>query len=211
MSFVVHRTRAQHYFRQRAPIVHSSIGFVQTLGLEENFGTEPNNELDEYRRFFEGVSATVETAWNDYYIEFFMGHRAAAFPRWHRIETRLRDLQEHEHLADYLAPIGEVPNLYKSHVGWDQLDHVCAFILRLQMVRLEHESHGATPWTKSRTWGAAYVLGDMLHWLHVHQQQEWLKSGEVAEADVATEQATNGNAIVQFESPQTRWGRFWSW
>lgn len=225
MSLVFPQTRPQEYFQERYPIVHCAIGYVQGLGFPEDFGADPIGELRGYRDFFERHAAAVESAWRDYYIIWLMSHRASAFPRWHAVETRLRDAQQHENLADYLVPIESssgtgpaVSNHYKSHVGWDQLDHVCAFILRLQMLRFDAEAKAAgstmsTPtWTQSQTWGAAYVLADMLQWLHVVQQEHFLETGGTTLGDVAAELAAPGDAMVPLGPlhRETRWYQFWS-
>lgn len=194
------QSRSQAYFQQRPEIINKAIGYVSGLGYREHFGTDAAAELEAYRAFFARNAELIESAWQDYYVDYLMGRRASTFPRWHVVEARLRDLRMHENLPDYLHVRGH--NAYKTNVGWDRLDHICAFVWRVQMVRFDREEAGASAWTQSQAWGAAYILVDMLHWLQVEQQNVWLKSGEVTQPYIDDALAHDADAMAPIVKPE---------
>lgn len=177
-------TRTQAFFQHRPHCIIGAYGYATSLSLlDEESMRELSTVLPAW---FESVGREVDSAWEEYLRDWLLSHDGSRFPRWHEIEGRLNWILGMQNLPDYAHLI---ENYFKEHATWTQLDHVCAFVLRLQHHRILTEEGGVAgsraagpgavlppaAWAKATRWAAAYVMSEMLHWFQLEWQRDEVK------------------------------------
>jgi hypothetical protein len=213
MSWIRGPTDTQEYFHHRPYCVDNAIGYVSTLNIP--YLSSRVDLMNNFKSFFE--SNEVTKAFGDYELSWLRdrSRTASRFPCWHEVEGRLNYLISAEILPDYT---NAKVNHWKETVGWQQLDHVCAFILRLQLFRLVQEvRQGLKPWSRADQWAAAYVLCDMLHWMHLKFQERMIIERKSDPAlvqqirDSWIREEDTVAPVIQSQAPSAGvWSRFWS-
>ncbi|KAI0126770.1 hypothetical protein BJ170DRAFT_695189 [Xylariales sp. AK1849] len=177
MTWFSNPTESQDYFRNRPHIVDNAMGYVATLGLKA-FQRKRDDFLADFQSFFN--AAETNEAFLEYETDFLIKNCASRFPAWPKIEGSLNWCLGVQNLADYTNVI---KNKYKANAGWAQIDHVCAFILRLQLWRLKQEKEkDLEPWTIADYWAATFVLGDMLYWRQLKAQRRYIVERDLIDA-----------------------------
>ncbi|KAK6074116.1 hypothetical protein SCUP234_08443 [Seiridium cupressi] len=190
-------SRVHEFFHHRPFIVDNTTGYIASRGIKKDYPHCRIGVTNSFKSTFQDHSAEVEAAWKDYLVEYLMSNMTSRYPRFYEVQERLDFILHEENTPDYMH---FSQNFYKAHANWDQLDHVCGFIIRLQKLRMDCEDKGeyADSWTKSTFWGSAYLLWELLHYFHCQEQDEEIKKGGTL-GDAIKEQ--RDTSMPQFAAP----------
>jgi hypothetical protein len=180
------------FFYNRPYCVDNAVGFVAQLGLNEHL-RERDELIADFQVFFDACE--VSAAWECYELDWLITDErlASGFPRWHDVDGRVNFALASQILSDYT---NITTNFYKEQTGWQQVDHVCAFIIRLQAFRMRQEKERSLkPWSIADHWAAAYLLYELLHWIQVDYQKMVMLSIKTANPTLA------GKIKAALESP----------
>jgi hypothetical protein len=174
MNLFLGPTRTRAFFQHRPFTIDSAYGYMTSLSLLDE---KPMREVYEtLPKWLEKEAIEMDSAWEEYLHCWLVKNDGSPFPRWHEVEGRLNWVLGMQNMSDYMHL---VENHFKSQAGWTQVDHVVAFILRLQAHRMLCETglvgdprRTPEPWSKATRWAAAFVMSDMLHWFQVQWQRD---------------------------------------
>lgn len=208
----------KEFFHNRPYCVDSAIGFVAQLGLDEHL-RERDELIADFKNFLSAPE--VSAAWESYERDWLTidERLLSRFPRWYDVDGRLNFVLASEIMGDYT---NIVQNVYKEHVGWQQVDHVCAFIMRVQSFRMRQERDlNLARWTMADHWAVSYVLYELLHWMQVKYQYREIVSIKTADSKLALKvfqalasppDCTQAPVIRSQAPPRSSWAwlRFWA-